>query len=139
MTAYMTDAQERIRRAIRELTDAAGYPPSIREIAVAAGLSSPSSVAYHLRTMEQHGIVTHAPGRARSYPRSFADRTWTVCPSSRIRCSRPLMADDPGGAAEFLDFLDRPARGRGGRVARGGPPVLRPGFGVLPDRGGDFQ
>ncbi|WP_346771598.1 hypothetical protein [Actinacidiphila oryziradicis] len=139
MTAYMTDTQERIWRAIRELTDAAGYPPSIREIAVAAGLSSPSSVAYHLRTMEQHGIVTHAPGRARSYPRSFADRTWTVCPSSRIRCSRPLMADDPGGAAEFLDFLDRPARGRGGRVARGGPPVLRPGFGVLPDRGGDFQ
>ncbi|MEU1629597.1 hypothetical protein ABZ746_30695 [Streptomyces sp. NPDC020096] len=61
MTAYLTDTQERIVRAIRELTDNFGYPPSIREIADAVGLSSTSSVAYQLRTMERNGIVTHTP------------------------------------------------------------------------------
>ncbi|MFF8790786.1 LexA family protein [Streptomyces sp. NPDC015125] len=62
----MTDAQMRIVRALRELTDDAGYPPSIREIAGAVGLSA-STVAYHLRALEGHGIVTHAPHRSRSY------------------------------------------------------------------------
>ncbi|MEV6565990.1 LexA family protein [Streptomyces kronopolitis] len=66
MTAYMTDTQMRIVRALRELTDEAGYPPSLREIAGAVGLSA-STVAYHLRTLERHGIVSHAPLRSRSY------------------------------------------------------------------------
>ncbi|WP_179561924.1 LexA family protein [Streptomyces sp. 2321.6] len=65
-TAYMTRPQQRIARAIRELTDEAGYPPSIREIASAVGLSA-STTAYHLQTMEREGIVTHTPGRSRSY------------------------------------------------------------------------
>lgn len=66
MTAFMTDAQARIVRALRELTDDVGYPPSIREIAGAVG-SSASTVAYHLRILERHGIVTHAPHRSCSY------------------------------------------------------------------------
>lgn len=66
MTAYVTDTQERIRRALRELTDGAGYPPSIREIAGAVGLSG-STVAYHLRALERLGIVSHTPHRSRSY------------------------------------------------------------------------
>lgn len=66
MTAFMTEAQARIVRALRGLTDDVGYPPSIREIADAVG-SSASTVAYHLRALESHGIVTHAPHRSRSY------------------------------------------------------------------------
>ncbi|UQA92201.1 LexA family protein [Streptomyces halobius] len=67
MTAgYLAHPQIRIARAIRELTDSAGYPPSIREIADEVRLSA-STVAYHLRAMERHGIVTHTPRRSRSY------------------------------------------------------------------------
>ncbi|GAA2622050.1 LexA family protein [Streptomyces tubercidicus] len=66
MTAYLTDNQRRIARALRELTDEAGYPPSIREIADAVALSA-STVAYHLQALERCGIVTHAPHRSRSY------------------------------------------------------------------------
>ncbi|MFF0630259.1 LexA family protein [Streptomyces sp. NPDC004296] len=58
------DAQARIVRALRELTDDVGY--SIREIAGAVG-SSASTVAHHLWALERHGIVTHAPHRSRSY------------------------------------------------------------------------
>ncbi|WP_331729693.1 winged helix-turn-helix transcriptional regulator [Streptomyces platensis] len=66
MTAYVTDSQRRIAQALRELTDEAGYPPSIREIAEAVALSA-STVAYHLQALERHGLVTHAPHRSRSY------------------------------------------------------------------------
>ncbi|MCL7496085.1 winged helix-turn-helix transcriptional regulator [Streptomyces sp. MCA2] len=66
MTAYLTDSQARITRALRELTDEAGYPPSIREIAKAVALSA-STVAYHLQALERRGLVTHAPHRSRSY------------------------------------------------------------------------
>ncbi|MGX1975845.1 LexA family protein [Streptomyces kronopolitis] len=49
-----------------ELTDEAGYPPSIREVAEKVALSA-STVAYHLQVLERRGIVTHAPHRSRSY------------------------------------------------------------------------
>ncbi|MFF8901042.1 LexA family protein [Streptomyces lydicus] len=58
----MTDPQQRIARVIRELTDEAGYPPSIREIAGVVGLSA-STIAYHLQARDRH---PH-PGRSRSY------------------------------------------------------------------------
>ncbi|MFJ6791974.1 LexA family protein [Streptomyces angustmyceticus] len=66
MTAYLTESQRRIARALRELTDEAGYPPSIRELADAVALSA-STVTYHLQALERHGVVTHAPHRSRSY------------------------------------------------------------------------
>ncbi|MFJ8676288.1 LexA family protein [Streptomyces sp. NPDC093589] len=66
MTSYLTDSQCRIAQALRELTDDVGYPPSIREIAGAVGLSA-STVVYHLQALERSGIVTHAPHRSRSY------------------------------------------------------------------------
>jgi len=43
-----------------------GYSPSQREIADAVGLSSASTVSYHLPVMQQRGQLTRDPGRARS-------------------------------------------------------------------------
>ncbi|MEV0370549.1 winged helix-turn-helix transcriptional regulator [Streptomyces sp. NPDC050636] len=63
---YIAHPQVRIARAIRELTDSAGYPPSIREIADEVRLSA-STVIYHLQAMKRQGIVTHTPGHSRSY------------------------------------------------------------------------
>ncbi|WP_187413195.1 LexA family transcriptional regulator [Streptomyces sp. WAC01526] len=51
---------------MRKLTDEAGYPPSIREIAETVALSA-STVVYHLQALERRGIVTHTPHRSRSY------------------------------------------------------------------------
>ncbi|MGX1976995.1 LexA family protein [Streptomyces kronopolitis] len=66
MTPHLTDSEQRIVWALRELTDGAGYPPSIREIADAVALSA-STVACHLQVLEREGIVTHTPYRSRSY------------------------------------------------------------------------
>ncbi|MEV6569416.1 winged helix-turn-helix transcriptional regulator [Streptomyces kronopolitis] len=66
MTPYLTDSERRIIRALWELTDEVGYPPSIREIAEAVALSA-STVANHLQALERQGVVTHTPYRSRSY------------------------------------------------------------------------
>jgi repressor LexA len=40
---------------IRDWVDRHGYPPTMREIAAAVGLASPSSVAHQLKVLEEHG------------------------------------------------------------------------------------
>ncbi|GGX36327.1 LexA family protein [Streptomyces noursei] len=66
MIARQSDSQVRIANAMRELADDFGYPPSMREVAASVGLS-PSTVAYHLKTIEERGIITHTPQRNRTY------------------------------------------------------------------------
>ncbi|SED90427.1 LexA DNA binding domain-containing protein [Streptomyces sp. 2224.1] len=66
MTAFLTASQRRIARALRELTDEADYPPSIREIADAVALAA-SAVAHHLQALERRGVVSHEPRRSCSY------------------------------------------------------------------------
>jgi SOS-response transcriptional repressor LexA len=66
-SAYLTDIQQRIMAAIRELTDDLGYPPSVREIADAVNLASTSSAWHHRTTLERRGVVTHTPRRSRSW------------------------------------------------------------------------
>ena len=51
-----------IRRYIRERS----YPPSVREIAAAVQLKSPSTVHFHLRAMEAQGVLTRGAGKTRS-------------------------------------------------------------------------
>ncbi|WP_374992900.1 LexA family protein [Streptomyces lydicus] len=43
-----------------------GRPPTVREIAAVLSRSG-STVAYHLRALEERGIVRHDPHRSRSY------------------------------------------------------------------------
>lgn len=43
-----------------------GYPPSIREMARAVGLASPSSVSHQLKTLENRGFLVRQPNRSRA-------------------------------------------------------------------------
>lgn len=53
----LTMRQQWILNAIHEHIARRGYPPSIREICNAVGLSSTSSVYSHLRTIEARGYI----------------------------------------------------------------------------------
>lgn len=57
----LTAQQQRILTAIREWVGQRGYPPTVREIAAAAGYTSPSSVAHHLKTLERLGCLRRDP------------------------------------------------------------------------------
>lgn len=58
--------QRRILDMIRAAVADRGYPPSIREIGDAVGLTSPSSVAHQLHTLERKGYIRRDPHRPRA-------------------------------------------------------------------------
>jgi repressor LexA len=64
--AGLTVRQRRILEVIREAVDKQGYPPSVREIGQAVGLTSTSSVAHQLTTLERKGYIRRDPNRPRA-------------------------------------------------------------------------
>ena len=72
-TAELSDRQLKVLEAIREWMREHGYPPSVREIGDAVGLTSTSSVAYQLRVLERKGYLRRDPHRPRTVGVLVAD------------------------------------------------------------------
>ncbi len=62
----LTPRQRRILQVIRESVEQQGYPPSVRELAAKAGLSSTSSVSYQLKSLQERGFLRRDPNRPRA-------------------------------------------------------------------------
>ena len=62
----LTVRQRRVLEVIRNSVDRRGYPPSLREIGEAVGLTSPSSVAHQLAALERKGYLRKDPNRPRA-------------------------------------------------------------------------
>jgi repressor LexA len=62
----LTWRQRRVLQVIRDSVERRGYPPSLREIADAVGLTSTSSVSYQLSMLEHKGYVRRDIGRPRT-------------------------------------------------------------------------
>jgi repressor LexA len=57
-----------------------GYPPSMREIGEAVGLTSPSSVKHQLQALERKGYLRRDPNRPRAIEVVHPDNSHTVAP-----------------------------------------------------------
>ncbi len=62
----LTPKQQAVYDYICQFTEDKGYPPSIREICEALGLKSPSTVHFHLKSLERMGVLTKAEGKTRA-------------------------------------------------------------------------
>jgi repressor LexA len=62
----LTPRQQRVLATIKEAIEMRGYPPSMREIGQAVGLTSSSSVAHQLRVLEEKGFLKRDPNRPRA-------------------------------------------------------------------------
>ena len=62
----LTDRQRQILDLIGATVRERGYPPSVREIGDAVGLSSPSTVHSHLSALERGGYVRRDPTKPRA-------------------------------------------------------------------------
>ncbi|MDG3011444.1 transcriptional repressor LexA [Rhodococcus sp. D2-41] len=102
----LTDRQRRVLEVIAKSVDERGYPPSIREIGDAVGLTSTSSVAHQLRTLERKGFLRRDPNR----PRAVDVRDSGLFPEASESAAGP-NGDAPSPA--FVPVL--------GRIAAGGP------------------
>ena len=102
----LTERQRTILEVIRESVTSRGYPPSIREIGDAVGLTSTSSVAHQLRTLERKGYLRRDPNRPRAVDVRGVDDTPTA-PVTDVAGSDALPEPT------FVPVL--------GRIAAGGP------------------
>jgi repressor LexA len=105
--AVLTQRQRTILEVIRSSVTTRGYPPSIREIGDAVGLTSTSSVAHQLRTLERKGYLRRDPNR----PRAVDVRT-------PEELAGPVVATDVAGSDALPEPTYVPVLGR---IAAGGP------------------
>ena len=85
--AQLTKMQQKIYDYIVQAIQDQGYPPSVREIGEAVGLKSPSTVHFHLKHLEELGVIGKQAGKGRALTLTEAPR--------RTRC--PLWAMWPPG------------------------------------------
>jgi repressor LexA len=103
----LTARQRRIIQAIEDSMQRCGYPPTLREIGEAAGLTSLSGVSYQLATLAKKGYVSRGSGR----PRTAVVRPWTDPGIQR-------KADEPETDIDWRAVAAVPLVGR---IAAGGP------------------
>jgi repressor LexA len=105
----LTERQRTILDVIRSSVTTRGYPPSIREIGDAVGLTSTSSVAHQLRTLEKKGFLRRDPNR----PRAVDVRS-----PEEIQDAQPTVVTDVAGSDALPEPTYVPVLGR---IAAGGP------------------
>jgi repressor LexA len=62
----LSPRQQQVLEVIRAWVDRFGYPPSVREIGEAVGLTSTSSVSHQLRTLQRKGYLRRDANRPRA-------------------------------------------------------------------------
>lgn len=62
----LTERQRQILDFVREYVYTKGYPPAVREIGLAVGLSSSASVHSHLQKLEKLGFLQRDPSKPRA-------------------------------------------------------------------------
>jgi len=120
--AGLTTRQRQILTMIRDSVDDRGYPPSVREIGESVGLTSPSSVAYQLKSLEKLGYLRRDPNRPRAMV--VADPN-TELPAIGESFSSPARLRVVESSEEF-DASESVRAGAAlvplvGRIAAGGP------------------
>lgn len=58
--------QQKVYDYIIEATEKQGYPPTVREIGEALGLSSPSTVHFHVKNLTEMGLIGKTAGKGRA-------------------------------------------------------------------------
>lgn len=109
----LTKRQRQILDFITSETHRRGYPPSVREIGVAVGLSSSSTVHSHLSALEAKGFIRRDPSKPRAIEVfDYRDTSTPLSPSQvaavplvgQVAAGQPLLAEE-----NIEEFLALPA------------------------------
>ena len=92
----LTDRQRQILEFIDAQNRERGYPPSVREIGEAVGLTSPSTVHAHLATLQKHGFLRRQPDKPRAIEVRY-DPTSGAVLDRRPVTHVPLVGDVAAG------------------------------------------
>ncbi|MDQ4037554.1 MAG: transcriptional repressor LexA [Actinomycetota bacterium] len=118
----LTVRQRRVLEVIRDSIDRRGYPPSVREIGEAVGLSSASSVAHQLSTLQRKGYLRRDPNRPRALDVRTPEETADDIASGTSGPWAAANAGTGGTAVSQDEQLPQPSYVPVvGRIAAGGP------------------
>ena len=107
--AELTNMQQRIYEYIASCIREQGYPPSVREIGEAVGLKSPSTVHFHLKHLEEAGVIEKGAGKGRAIT-----LTAPAVPEDKIPIVGNVAAGSPILAEECIeDYLTFDTGGHG--------------------------
>ncbi len=106
----LTWRQRKVLQVIRDSVQRRGYPPSMREIGEAVGLTSTSSVSYQLSTLQSKGYLRRDAGRPRTVEIRLPGQP-AIRPDAELDDDTPL--DIPSQEATMVPLV--------GRIAAGGP------------------
>ncbi|AWB92694.1 transcriptional repressor LexA [Aeromicrobium chenweiae] len=117
----LTARQRKVLEFLRDEIETRGYPPSMREIGAAVGLTSTSSVAHQLRALEGLGYVKRDPNRPRALEIFLPDviaarRSMSAAPEPSDAADSPF--DETGINDAAPSAVNIPMVGR---IAAGGP------------------
>jgi len=94
---FMSSRQKQILSYIKDTVRAKGYPPSVREIGEAVGLSSSSTVHSHLERLEELGFIRRDPTKPRAID-VLDEAPWRQKPMTpvplvgRVTAGQPILA-----------------------------------------------
>ncbi|MQA93703.1 MAG: transcriptional repressor LexA [Streptosporangiales bacterium] len=110
----LTTRQRCVLEVIRDSVERRGYPPSMREIGDAVGLTSTSSVAHQLSALQRKGYLRRDPNRPRAVEIRIPGQPRVRTPDVPDNSVYDPAAEDRGGPRPaFVPVV--------GRIAAGGP------------------
>jgi repressor LexA len=94
---FLSTRQRQILDYIKDMVRAKGYPPSVREIGEAVGLSSSSTVHSHLAKLEEQGFIRRDPTKPRAIDvldeAPWRQKSMTPVPLvGRVTAGKPILA-----------------------------------------------
>ena len=108
--AELSRMQQKIYDYIVACIREQGYPPSVREIGEAVGLKSPSTVHFHLKHLEEAGVIEKGAGKGRAIALTAPE-----VPEDRVPIVGNVAAGSPILAQECIeDYLIIDTGGRSG-------------------------
>ena len=110
--AELSKMQRRIYDYIAACIQEQGYAPSVREIGEAVGLKSPSTVHFHLKRLEEAGVIAKGDGKGRAI--ALREQAQRPQPVQRIPIVGNVAAGSPILAEECIeDYLTFDTGGHG--------------------------
>jgi len=101
MPEPLTSRQREILEYLKFRQKVRSYPPTVREIGEAVGLSSSSTVQNHLNTLERKGYIRRDPTKSRTIEvvdfdqiQSKLNRIVPVPLVGRVAAGQPILADE---------------------------------------------
>ena len=121
MDLNLTKRQQEIFEFIKKYSSQHGYPPTVRDIGKAIGLTSSSTVHTHLANLEKIGLLRRDPSKPRALELLVDQAKKAVGPSGlpvigRVAAGAPVLAEE--NIEEYVEVPELAGGGEGEYVLR---------------------